>query len=185
MSIDNDTEKVIQSSIILKGLATFIMDENWFANYNVEMRQDNSNLDASTGDDNESAFNLKLADSNLFFLNKEKTKIFSAEASFSHNSAFGKNFIFDRFDLGAGYTTKFYWDTMFNSKFSYFLLNYSANTNARLDNSYTLAAGFSKKLSETLTGGLNASYNLNNSNLDAYTYKKTTIMATLSYGKGF
>ena len=185
MSIDDNSAKVIQSSYLLKGLSTMIMSENWFANYNLELRQDNSNLNSSSGDDNESAINLKLTDANLFFLNKEKSKIFSTDASFSHNNAVGKNFIFDRFDLGAGYTTKFYGDTMLSSKLSYFLLNYSEIASARLDNSYTLSAGLSKKLSETLTSGFNASYNMNNSNLDAYTYKKYTVMLTLSYGKGF
>ena len=70
MSINSNTDKVIQNSLILKSLGTVIMDENWFANYNFELRQDNSNLDASTGDDNESAVNIKLTDANLFFLNK-------------------------------------------------------------------------------------------------------------------
>ncbi len=185
MSSEDNTNKVIFSSFLLKGLSTFVMNENWFANYNFELRQDNANLNSSVGDDNESAINIKITDANLFFLNKEKSKIFLADGSFTHNSAVGKNFIFERIDLGAGFMTKSYWDTMFNTKLSYFLLNYSSNATARLDNSYTLAAGFSKKLNETLIAGLNANYNINNSNVDAYIYNKYTVMLTLSYGKGF
>ena len=144
-----------------------------------------ANLAVSTGDEDENAINVKLANTNLFFLNKEKSKIFTLDGGLTHNSAVGKNFIFDRIDLGAGYLTKSYWDSMFNSKLTYFLLNYSANASARLDNSYSLSAGFSKKLNEALTSGLNATYNINSSNLDAYTYKKYTILFTLSYSKGF
>ncbi len=185
MSVDSNSEKVILTSYMLKGLSTIIMNENWFANCNFELRQDIASLNASVGDDDESAINIKLSDANLFFLNKEKSKIFSLDAGFTHNSAVGKNFVFDRFDLGTGYITKSFWDTMFNSKLSYYLLNYSANSSARLDNSYTLAAGFSKKLNEALTAGFNGSYNINSSNIDAYAYKKYTFLLTLSYGKGF
>ncbi len=185
MSVEGNTQKMILNSLMLKALSTIIMSENWFANYNLELRQDNANLAVSTGDEDENAINVKLANTNLFFLNKEKSKIFTLDGGFTHNSAVGKNFIFDRIDLGAGYLTKSYWDSMFNSKLTYFLLNYSANASARLDNSYSLSAGFSKKLNEALTSGLNATYNINSSNLDSYTYKKYTILFTLSYSKGF
>ena len=185
MSAEDNTQKMILNSYMLKALSTLIMSENWFANYNLELRQDNANLAVSTGDEDENAINVKLANTNLFFLNKEKSKIFTLDGGFTHNSAVGKNFVFDRIDLGAGYLTKSYWDSMFNSKFSYFLLNYSANASARLDNSYSLSAGFSKKINEALTSGFNATYNINSSNLDAYTYKKYTLLFTLSYSKGF
>lgn len=185
MSPENNTQKLILSSFLLKGLSTVIMNENWFANYNLELRQDNASLATSTGDEDSSAINIKLSDANLFFLNKEKNKIFLLDSTFTHNSAVGKNLIFDRVDLGVGYMSKFFWDAMFNSKLSYFLLNYSANSSARLDNSYSLSAGFSKKINESLTSGLNASYNINSSNVVAYTYKKYTILLTLSYSKAF
>ncbi len=185
MSFDNNVQKTILNSYILRGLTTFVMNENWFANYNLEIRQDIADYLQSTGNDDQSAIKVKFAYSSLFFLNKEKTKMFSGEGAYTHNNAVGKDYIFDRFDLSGGLTGRSFWNTNYNTKLSYFLLNYTSNPNARLDNSYTLSGGFSKQLNENLTSGLNASYNINSSNVDTYQYKQWTLMLTMTYDRAF
>ena len=185
MSVENNTEKSILTSYLLNGLSTLVMSEDWFANYNLELRQDNASLTQSTGDDDQSAIKVKFTNSNLFFLNKEKNKILSAEAAYTHNNAVGKNSIYDRLDLGLGYVGSTFWSMMYNTKLSYYLLNYSANANARLDKDYTLSAGLNKKINENISSSVSANYNINSSNVDSYQYKKWMVLLTMTYDKAF
>ena len=73
MSFDNNTQKPILTSYIFKALSTFVMNEIWFANYNFELRQDIADYTQSIGNDDQSAIKFKLSNSNLYFLNKEKS----------------------------------------------------------------------------------------------------------------
>jgi tetratricopeptide (TPR) repeat protein len=185
MSFDNNTQKAILTSYVLKALSTFVMSENWFANYNFELRQDIADYTQSTGNDDQSAIKFKLSNSNLYFLNKEKSRIFAFDDAYTRNNSVGKNFVFDRLDLGAGLLGSSYWDTMYSTKLSYFLLSYTTNPSARLDNSIGLTAGLSKKLNENITTGLTTTYNINSSNVDAFQYKEYNILLSLTYDKAF
>lgn len=184
MSADQHTQKFITNSFLGKALSTFVMSESWFASFNLELKKDNSNLSTSTGNDDQSAINVKLSTSQILLLNKEKNKIAILDGALAHNNANGMNYIYDRFDLGAAYVAPAFWDLMYNAKLSYFLLNYPSNSNGRTDNSYTLTGGLSKKINNSMTAGVTGTYNINNSNVDTYTYKKWTAMMTLSMSFG-
>ncbi len=185
MSFDNNTQKPILTSYIFKALSTFVMNENWFANYNFELRQDIADYTQSIGNDDQSAIKFKLSNSNLYFLNKEKSRIFQFDDAYTRNSAVGKNFVFDRLDLGGGLLGSSFWETMYTTKLSYFLLSYTTNANARLDNNIGLSAGLSKKLNENFSTGITTAYNINSSNVDAFQYKEYNILLSMTYDKAF
>ncbi|MCM2280602.1 MAG: tetratricopeptide repeat protein [Bdellovibrionaceae bacterium] len=180
MSIENNENKAILSSFIFNILNTVIMNQNWFANYNLEMRQDESGLESATGTEDSSAFKTKLAWNNYFFLNQEKNRIFTADLSYTSNQAKGDNAVYDRLDLGVGYVGQTVWDMTYNPKLSYFQLAYTKNSNGRTDNSITASVALSKKLTEKYSTGLMTSYNLNDSNVEANQYNRMSIMLTLS-----
>ena len=161
------------------------MNEKWFANYNLDIRQDNSELSSSTGNDDATALKVKLTNSNIMFVSDDKSRILLADGAYTTNNAKGRNAVYNRIDLSAGYIRPWKWDTSVNFKLGYFLLNYPQNTSGRTDNSYTLSTGLSKKLSEIWTTGFLASYNINQSNVDTNTYKKWTALLTLSAAYGF
>jgi hypothetical protein len=74
----------------------------------------------------------------------------------------------------------FYLETTNMLKFAYANLNYPQRSDNRTDASYTFTAGLTKKISDTYTSGLMATYMMNNSTVDSFTYKKWTAMLTLT-----
>lgn len=185
MSVEDNETKEISSSLILNFTNMLVMNNSWFANYNLETRSDTSKLNSSTGDNDSSAFKVKLANNNLIFISEDKSKMLQTEASYSLNQAKGINSTYNRIDLALGYLQPLPGEFTGNVKLGYFLLKYPDKADGRTDNSYTLTTSLSRKLSEILSLGLMANYNINNSNVESNTYKKWTAMATLSAQYGF
>jgi hypothetical protein len=156
------------------------MRDNWFANYNVEFRNDQSQLKSSIGDDNSNAFKAKFAFNNLIFVSDDKAKIVTANAAYTQNQAVGKNNIFNRVDLAIGYIQPTVWDMSFNTSLAYYLLNYPQKATPRLDNDYTLNVGLNKKITDTWSTGVTGAYTINGSTDESSKYSKYTIMLTLS-----
>ncbi len=185
MSIDNNEWKAIFASYTLGFQNLLIMRETWFTNINLDIRQDNSNVSTSTGDNDATALKTKLGWSNINMVSDDKKQLVVSEVAYTLNNSLGKNSVFNRLDLSAGYIRPWKWDTTFNSKLGYFLLNYTENSNGRIDNSYSLTTGLSRKVWDEVTGGLTATYNINNSNVDANQSKKFTVLLSFSTNKMF
>jgi tetratricopeptide (TPR) repeat protein len=180
MSIEDNKNKVILNSFFVDFNNMLVMRERWYANYNLEIRDDIANLNAAVGDDDSSAYKLKLAFNNLVLVDDARSKMVIANSSYTNNSAKGKNSIYNRVDLGTGYIQPFYWNTSANAQLGYFLLNYPQKTIVRTDNSYTLSVGATKPLNEIYSMGLLATYNINNSTDATNQYKKLTVLVTFS-----
>jgi tetratricopeptide (TPR) repeat protein len=180
MSIEDNTNKVILASTTLAVNNLLVMRDNWFANYNVEFRNDQSQLKSSIGDDNSNAFKAKFAFNNLIFVSDDKAKIVTANAAYTQNQAVGKNNIFNRVDLAIGYIQPTVWDMSFNTSLAYYLLNYPQKATPRLDNDYTLNVGLNKKITDTWSTGVTGAYTINGSTDESSKYSKYTIMLTLS-----
>lgn len=185
MSIDNNEWKAIFTSFTFGFQNLLVMRDTWFTNINLDVRQDTSNVSSSTGDNNASALKSKLGWSNINMISDDKKQLLLSEIAYTLNNSQGKNSVFNRLDLGVGYIRPWKWDTTFNSKLGYFLLNYPENSNGRVDNSYSLTAGLSRKVWDEVTGGLTAIYNINNSNVEANQYKKFSLLLSFSTNKMF
>ena len=185
MSIDNHETKVILNSYLLSFSNLLVMSEQWFSTVTLDTRSDNSNINVASTDDDATALKFRLGTSNLLFMNEKKDHILIPEGAATLNQAKGKNASYERFDLGVSYLVPWKWDTTANMKLGYYYLDYPTKSPAiRADNSFTLTAGLSKKLSEIWNTGLLGSYNMNKSNEDASTYNKFTLMLTLSAAYG-
>ena len=180
MSVENNEDKEILNSIILNGLNTLVMTDDWYMNANAELRKDASLLSSSTGDNDSSAIKLKLTWGNMLFLNKEKSKIFLGNLSYSNNQAQGANMTYDRYDASAMYIGQLPMSFTFVGGVSYFNLAYVTNSSGRVDNSYTATVSASRKINDLLSGSFSLSYNDNESNVDVNAYRKWTAMLTLS-----
>ncbi len=186
MSIENDESKVILSSPMLTLSNLLIMNEGWFNNVTFEMRNDQSKLNSSVGDDDITAIRFKLGTSNLVFMNDKKDRILIPEGAISMNQAEGRNASYERIDLGVGYLMPVLRETTANFKLGYYFLQFPQKVPAiRTDNSFTASVGFSKRLSDIWNAGFLGSYNINASNEDANTYNKFTALLTLSAAYGF
>ncbi len=179
MGIEGNEWKMIYQSYLASFRNMFIVSDRYITNVNLDLRSDNSKLNASTGDDDSSAIKSQLSWSNINFL-EDKTRIILSDVSFTLNNSKGKNSVFNRIDLGVGYVTPFYWETTFNTKLSYFHLTYPENSTGRTDDSVTLSVGLSRKLTDRLMGGFMTSYNINSSNVSANQYKRLNSMLTLT-----
>ena len=186
MSIENNETKVILSSPLITLSNLLIMSDSWFNTVTFEARSDMSKLNSSTGDDDSSAIRFKLGTSNLLFLNDKKDRILIPEGSITMNQAAGRNTSYERLDLGLGYLRPVWKDTTANVKLAYYLLQYPEKIPAlRTDNSVTASFGLSRRLSDIWNAGFLGSYNINNSNEEANTYNKFTVMLTMSAAVGF
>jgi tetratricopeptide (TPR) repeat protein len=185
MSIENNQSKSILNSYILNFQNLLVINETWFTNINLDLRQDNSTLTSSTGDNDATALKAKLSWANINFPFEDKKKLLMTDVGYTINNAKGKNVFFNRLDLGIGHVRPFYWNSNLNLKLAYYQLAYSQNSNARVDNDIALTLGFSKKVSEQLTGGWTTTYTINNSNVSANQYKKITSMLTLTMQSAF
>ncbi len=185
MSIENHENKEILNSVIINAAGLLVMNDTWFANYGLDVRKDTSKLASSTGDDDSSSVKVKLSTSHIFLVGDDKKKFFVPDAAYSINDAVGKNSVYTRLDLGVSYIMPWKWETSTNFKLGYFTLNYPQNATGRSDNSYTLTAGISKKLSDVWSTGFLGTYNANQSNITSNTYSKFTALVTFSAATSF
>ncbi len=185
MSIENNEWKSIYNSYVLNFQNLFVMKENWFTNLNIDLRQDVSGLSSSTGDDDSTAFKSKVTWANINMPFTDKRQILLSDLAYTNNNSLGKNSVFNRIDLGIGFICPWKWETTFSSKLGVFLLEYPQNATGRRDNNLGLTLGLSRKISEKLTTGFNASYTINNSNVEVNQYKKFTTLLTLSALEAF
>jgi tetratricopeptide (TPR) repeat protein len=180
MSVEDNTSKEIISSYLLNITNLFVMNDKLFSNYNLELRSDQNKLASQNGDNDSSATKVKLLNSNLHFLGDKRLEIVTSEVALTLNQAVGKNAVYNRLDLAVGYIQPFYWETSGTVKLGYYYLNYPLKSNNRIDHSYTITAGISKKLNDTFSTGFVGTYNIVNSTDNSYTLKKWTAMVTLS-----
>ena len=104
----------------------------------------------------------------------------TSDLGFTLNSAAGKNVKYNRYDLSVGYIAPWIWDVTSNTKLSYYYLTYPNQTTVRTDHDLVLTVAGSKKINAVLTGGLTATYTLNDSNSVLYDYSKYSVLASLS-----
>ena len=180
MSLENNAQKQILSSYYVDFNNLFVVNERWFANYNIEIRNDSSKLASSTSEDNSSAFKIRFTLASLYMLNDAKNKIFTADTSFTSNNAQGSNVVFERWDASVGYIQPAWWNTTTNAKLTYYYLNYPQASPGRTDNDITLNLGTTKPLNETYNVGLLAGYTNNASNVRADLYNRFSVLLTFS-----
>jgi hypothetical protein len=185
MSIDNNIAKNIIGSLFLNFNNLIVMNEKWLTYINAELRKDQSALSTSIGDDDSTALKVKLSWNNAMLRTKEKNHILGNEAALTVNSANGKNYIFQRYDLAVSYTKPWYFESQASVKLGYYYLTYPHRSIGRMDNNGTLTAAFTKKLTDLISWGALTSFSYNDSNVEASRYSKWTALLTLSSAGGF
>ncbi len=183
MSMNADatgSREQISNSTVLKTEQTYVMNENWFSAYNLELRSDKSLL-TTADDDNQSASKITLMTVNTFFKNKEKTEANIWEAGVAQNTANGKNSTYFRYDLAGTYMMPAFWQTSFTARLGIYNAKYGLHTTGRTDSNTGLTLGLRKPLSDSLSWTLNGTYTINKSTLDSSDYKKYLLMTVLTW----
>ncbi len=172
MDADNDgTRENLLNSGVLGISNTLILNPERISVVTANLRQDES---PTTSDS--SAFKISLGTTQMKFLNKERTTIFSGDAGYTINNAQGNDYYYTRLDLKGTYMTPWKWGSTGIASLGYYLADYSKKTTARADNNYALNLAMSRPIAESLQGTLNANYTMQKSNDSSYTYNKWSLM---------
>lgn len=178
------SREVIVNSTILKTDATFVMSDDWFSQYGLEMRQDKSLL--TTGeDDSPSANKLTFSTTNTLFQDKKKTTAYIGELSYAATNAGGRNQRNTKIDAGLTYMWPWKWDTVATAKLGAYVADYPDHSTGRKDTDYSLTTGLRKPINEKLSAVVSANYTVNDSTQDSSAYKKYSIVTSLSWNTSF
>jgi tetratricopeptide (TPR) repeat protein len=175
----------IVNSLIVKGDGTFVMRDDWFANYALEVRRDTSLLSGVSDDDIQTANKVTLSTTQTFFQDAKKTKAILGEGSFAMNMAEGKNQQYNRIDLAASYLMPAFAETTFLSRFGVGTSQYSAHTTGRTDTNFSLTLVLQKQITETWGANVMANFNKNNSTIETNAYDKYVLMAGVNWKNAF
>ena len=174
----------IVNSTILKGDGTFVMNEDVFANYAVEVRHDDSQLTATSAE-NQTANKITLSTSQTHFQDKKKTRATIVDAALADNMALGSNQTYQRIDLAGSYLMPGVWETAFVSRLSAAYAVYPDHDSKRKDQNYGLTLVLQKQLNEDFAANLTGSYSISQSNVSTYQYDKYMIMSGINWKRAF
>lgn len=176
--------ETIVNSMYVRADNTFIRSEDYFATYSLELRNDQSQIDA-TDDENQSANKLTLSTAQTVFKNKKKTEAQIYDGALTMNNAKGKNQAFTRIDLGVSYTWPWLTNVTWNGRLGAFYSNYAQHTDSRKDSGLAANIGFQRPFSERWAGTGSLMYTKNNSNLSTNAYDKYILMLGANYNGAF
>lgn len=185
MSVESGgTKENILNSILLSVDNTFIMNERWYASYVLDVRQDDSRLDSSTGDEDADALKYSLKTTQMFFRDKSLKKAVLANFGLVNNAAQGKNKTYFRIEGGVTYMAPVRKDDSWNLGLAVYNLNYGSSTDNRKDTNVSLTLGYGHPFAEWALGNLTLNYTNNQSNVTTNQYSKYSAMATCTFNWG-
>ncbi len=179
VNADGTPENYI-NSILFDLNNSFVMSDNWFFSTIVKYRQDTGVTDTSV---NASRISLNL--NNIWFFNKKKTQGLMGDLGYTLNNAEGALFKFNRVDLSAIYLAPFVFETNSTLGLSMFSATYPEHVNSRKDLNITIISGVSRPLTGWLNLGVNASYIINNSNVELNKFNKYIVGVNFSSDLNF
>lgn len=180
MNIDGTGgRETILNSGVLKVDQTFVMNNDWFSTYSLELRSDTSGI--TSGDDDQSATKVSIFSTNTFFQNARKTEAWVADVGLSQNNAKGVNQKYNRIDIAGTYLRPWKWDTSLTARLGFYSANYFAHTSGRSDNNMSLSTSLRKPMSSKMSAYFGFSYTLNKSTNTSTDYNKYVLNSGLTW----
>ena len=183
VSATNPPSTNILQSVLFDLDFTLIMREDWFSNYAIDNRLDNSLLLTSTGVEDADATLTSLRTSQIFFMDKTKKKALIAGGGYTFNNAKGDNRKYNKILLNVSYNQPFktWKDAVWTTSLDLYDLDFNESDNGRNDRNHTISYSFSKMQNSWLTWGSSFAYTTNNSTLDTNQYTKYNVMLNASF----
>jgi hypothetical protein len=186
MNVDGTgSRETIVESQVLRNDHTFVMNENWFSTYMIELRHDQSYINPATPADDLTENRITLTTLQTRFIDSKKTQAVIGTLAVSQNNAEGDNQTYFRYDLGASYYAPAWWNMTWTAGLLYYNAYYNKSTAGRKDNDYSLTLGLNKSLTDKLSVNLTGNYTDNNSSDDNFQYNKFTITAGFTWVGAF
>lgn len=180
MSVDQQTRKQILSSTTGKFDANFMRNAEWMSSYRFEYAVDTSSI-SSSADDDLSGTRMILGTSQTKLLNQRGTNTWSYSLDYTMNQTQGKNYQYNKINLGLGYTDKVFNDHDGTLKLEYSYLNYPQATTSRTDNLTALSATLSKEYWPSTYLNYSGQFNLNSSDVSAYRYDRFVVNISVTF----
>lgn len=179
---DDCAKEDILNSMLLNTDVTFIMRNNWFASYTLNIRQDDSLSSTSVGTSDADALQYSLQTKQSFFLDKSRKTALITGLGYTLNNANGTEKKYNQIDFNASYSRPFIrWkDTSWTTGITYYKLTYTNSADGRTDSNFSLSYSTNSTLNDWLTWGTTSSYTVNNSTSTSNQYNKYSIMLTMT-----
>lgn len=182
MNADNSGgRELITTSGYFKNDNTFIMSEDWFSTYSLELRSESSKIEVSDSDDDTSASRVTLSTSQIFFEDKKKTEGKIYDGAITLNNATGDNYKYTKIALGFSKLLPWKWETSVVGRLDASYATYPSSSASRKDTSYGVTTSITKPFKEkwSILGSFN--YTVNDSTDETNKYSKYTLSTLLSY----
>lgn len=186
MPVETDgPQENILNSILLTIDNTFIMSDRWYSSYVIDVRQDDSRLTSSVGDNDADALKYSLKTTQMFFRDKSLKRAVIGNLGLVENDAKGSNKKYFRIEGGVTYTAPVRKDDSWNLGLAVYTLNYPSADDHRKDTDVSLTLGYAHPFYEWLLTNLSVNYTNNQSNVTDNQYSKYSFMATSTINWGW
>jgi tetratricopeptide (TPR) repeat protein len=179
---DPDVQEVVLQSEYVTTEALVVMADDWFSSGTVDLRYDDSQIDAEKDDEGD-AIKISLKKTEMIFLDTEKKNMLIANVGYVRNQAEGDNKIYERYELGVMYMQPF--ESIANATwmagFSYYSQRFPEGNDGQRDKNLALNGMINKVTSERWSWNLTGNYTSNASNQDDSTYSKYSVAAAVAF----
>ena len=176
MDLDNTSKQAIIKSMGVTMNNKLVINSNWIAIANYEIRKDDADPSTGTISNDADAFKLVADFSSIIVLNKDDQRFLIPHLSYTRNDANGADFGYTRVDISATFTNSLFDMFVWTNKVGFFVANYESIRN---DKNYSLTSGLSYSINAHWSAGLNMGYQKNDSNTNPYS--KYQIISTFSF----
>lgn len=178
----NETKRsFILNSYYLQVSPFIVQRENWYGNYNLEIRQDQSKLKEVDDVDDLNGTRYSFSTTQTYLYNKEKSRSILWDLGYSQFAAKGDNQKYNKINTALTFVSPWIWQTVASARLDYMTLTYPKHSSSRKDQILTASLNSAKPLSEKWSGSLSFSYSNSTSNVDSYDYSKFQIFNVYTY----
>lgn len=163
---------------------TYFHTEKWVANYDLDIRNDISNIESAEVDD-QSALKTSLGTTQILIGDLKSGKTYIGDVFYINNAAKGDNQKYNRINLGLTYAQNFYWETQGAARLDFGTADYPDSSTGRKDTNYGLTFSASKPLTKQWNTSVSLGWSDNTSNVEAFKYNKITVSNMYTYSGAF
>ena len=181
---DSGQQSDILNTIMLNSDLMLVMRDDWFSNYTIDIRSDDSLLPGGTGTINDAdAIKIALTKSETLFLDNSKKRSLTGSLGYVLNNAKGDEKKYSRVEFSASYSAPWtkYKNTTWSTGLSMYLQSYGSSTDSRKDTNMVFNLGATKVISEAWSWSNSLSYTNNASDVVSSDYSKYSILSTAHY----
>jgi hypothetical protein len=181
MNVDGDGRAEILTTSGINLSVSKIIKSNLTAALNLEILSEDSKLDISSDDDDQSGQKLTYGFQTTYLLDSKGEKSVGFELNQLNSNSKGDNYYYDKLSSAITYITLLQSRWTGSFRLDYAQQNYSKLTSSRLDQLFTLGLSAAKSIKKNQSLNLGINYSTSSSNVESYDYSKWQITSLWTY----